>query len=167
MEFDFDFEDKIGKFPEYEEIFKKVYEFLLKKLCKPIYHILSLSLIDEEESLYTNKTYRGKDYVADVITFAYLDDKTEEENEFFVDLGDIMICPAQVKKRADEIGNDFQEEMIYLFIHGFLHILGYDHVNDEEEARIMFNKQDELFNEYMKEYYNDWSRNIKRIIGCS
>lgn len=86
MEFEFDFEDKIGKFPEYEEIFKKVYEFLLKKLCKPIYHILSLSLIDEEESLYTNKTYRGKDYVADVITFAYLDDKTEEENEFFVDL---------------------------------------------------------------------------------
>ena len=167
MEFEFDFEDKIGKFPEYEEIFKKVYEFLLKKLCKPIYHILSLSLIDEEESLYTNKTYRGKDYVADVITFAYLDDKTEEENELFVDLGDIMIFPAQVKKRADEIGNDFQEEMIYLFIHGFLHILGYDHVNDEEEARIMFNKQDELFNEYMKEYYNDWSRNIKRIIGCS
>ena len=54
MEFEFDFEDKIGKFPEYEEIFKKVYEFLLKKLCKPIYHILSLSLIDEEESLYTN-----------------------------------------------------------------------------------------------------------------
>ena len=37
MEFEFDFEDKIGKFPEYEEIFKKVYEFLLKKLCKPIY----------------------------------------------------------------------------------------------------------------------------------
>ena len=155
MEFEFDFEDKIGKFPEYEEIFKKVYEFLLKKLCKPIYHILSLSLIDEEESLYTNKTYRGKDYVADVITFAYLDDKTEEENELFVDLGDIMICPKKIKKRADEIGNDFQEEMIYLFIHGFLHILGYDHVNDEEEARIMFNKQDELFNEYMKEYYND------------
>lgn len=76
-----------------------------------------------------------------------------------------MPCPSE--KRADEIGNDFQEEMIYLFIHGFLHILGYDHVNDEEEARIMFNKQDELFNEYMKEYYNDWSRNIKRIIGCS
>lgn len=135
--------------------YKNVAEFVLKKLgLEEKTYIISLTLVDEATSLDINKKFRNKDYVADVISFAYLDDEKEETGEV-LDLGELILCPDKILERAKEVDNDFDEEMIYLYIHGLLHLLGYDHVNDPEEAKIMYNKQDELFDIYKKERIND------------
>ncbi|AVP37172.1 rRNA maturation RNase YbeY [Staphylococcus felis] len=109
---------------------------------------LSVTFVDEEEIQAINKEYRNKDRVTDVISFAF-----EEQEELFegVDLprvlGDIIICTDVAKAQANEYNHSFERELGFLALHGFLHLLGYDHMNDEEE-REMFGRQKIILNDF-------------------
>ncbi len=93
-----------------------------------------------------NKTYRNKDRETDVITFALEDDQTVKNGSDSKVLGDIYICVEKAIDQAEEYGHSLTRELIFLAVHGFYHLLGYDHMTEEEE-KVMFTKQEEVLNE--------------------
>lgn len=99
---------------------------------------------DEETSLSLNKMYRHKDYVPDVLSFANNDD-FPNINLDINDLGDVYICYPKAVAQAQAYEHSLIRELSFLFIHGLLHVLGYDHQNSAEE-KIMFGLQDEILN---------------------
>lgn len=129
---------------EIEEI-NNVVEFALKyqKINNAIFNII---IVDENTIHELNKEYRGKDSVTDVISFALEDDKTFIETDYRI-LGDIYICLNKAKAQALEYGHSFLRELAFLTVHGLLHLLGYDHMKEEEE-KVMFKLQEMILNEY-------------------
>ena len=129
---------------ELEEI-NNVVEFALKyqKINNAIFNII---IVDENTIHELNKEYRGKDSVTDVISFALEDDKTFIETDYRI-LGDIYICLNKAKAQALEYGHSFLRELAFLTVHGLLHLLGYDHMKEEEE-KVMFKLQEMILNEY-------------------
>ncbi|MBH0160058.1 MULTISPECIES: rRNA maturation RNase YbeY [Fictibacillus] len=112
---------------------------------------VSVTIVTKERIQEINNEYRQKDSVTDVISFAMEEmgeDETEiiggEETRF---LGDIIICLDVAKEQAAEYGHSLEREMGFLAVHGFLHLLGYDHMNDEDEKR-MFGRQEEILEQY-------------------
>ena len=103
-------------------------------------------IVDNNYIHNLNKTYRNIDRETDVITFA-LDDEDKVKSEGDIDiLGDIYISIDKAKEQAEEYGHTFLREITFLAVHGFYHLLGYDHMNEEEE-KVMFQKQEEVLNE--------------------
>ena len=92
-----------------------------------------------------NKEYRGIDRVTDVISFA-LEDNMDFELDHRL-LGDIYICVERAHEQAIEYDHSFLREISFLMIHGLLHLLGYDHMNEEDE-KVMFTKQEEILDGY-------------------
>jgi len=92
-----------------------------------------------------NRDFRGIDRETDVISFALEDEKTIELPIRL--LGDIYISVEKAKGQALEYGHSFIRELCFLAIHGFYHLLGYDHQTPEEE-KIMFQKQEEVLSSY-------------------
>ena len=102
--------------------------------------------INNEKIREINKSYRGIDRETDVISFALEDEKTiRVENERI--LGDIYISVEKAKMQAEEYGHSFKREICFLTTHGFLHLLGYDHMKKEDEE-VMFKLQEEILNSY-------------------
>lgn len=124
---------------------KNVLEFALKylKIENSIFNVIIVS-IDKIHEL--NKTYRNIDRPTDVISFALEDDETFVKTDYRV-LGDIYICLDKARSQAIEYGHSFKREICFLSIHGLLHLLGYDHMNPEDE-KVMFDLQDKILNEY-------------------
>lgn len=123
------------------KILEKVLDKAIKKeQLKDIY--FNIILVDNTYIKVLNKTYRDKDEITDVISFALEDEESENIEEIRL-LGDIYISIDKCKEQSIEIGHSFEEELSFLAIHGFLHLLGYDHMNEEDE-KIMFEKQDIL-----------------------
>ena len=92
------------------------------------------------------KTYRGIDRETDVITFALEDDSKVVNGSSHRVLGDIYISVDKAKLQAEEYGHSFLREICFLAVHGFYHLLGYDHM-EEDDAKIMFAKQEEVLSE--------------------
>ncbi|OMQ03669.1 rRNA maturation RNase YbeY [Bacillus sp. GZB] len=112
---------------------------------------VSVTIVTNEEITEINRDYRGKDTPTDVISFA-LEEEGEDEVEIVgADmppvLGDIIISADRTKEQAEEYGHSFMRELGFLAVHGFLHLLGYDHMTKEEEEE-MFSKQKDLLDEY-------------------
>lgn len=140
------------------EIFNETEEILDKEMDK-LYELLEFTLkreklenvefsiifVDGNTIHEINKTYRNVDRVTDVISFALEDNKTIELDRRL--LGDIYICIERAHEQALEYGHSFLRELAFLTIHGLLHLLGYDHMTDEEE-KIMFQKQEDILNEF-------------------
>lgn len=103
-------------------------------------------IVSEEKIQELNKNYRGLDRVTDVISFALEDDKSFNMEGYRM-LGDIYICLKRAKEQALEYGHSFKRELSFLAIHGLLHLLGYDHMNEDDE-KVMFEKQEEVLNRY-------------------
>ena len=124
---------------------KKLLDFALnyQKIDNAIFNVI---IVNEDKIKYLNKTYRNKDSVTDVISFALEDDDTFVETDFRV-LGDIYICLKRAKDQAIEYGHSFLRELSFLTIHGLLHLLGYDHMNKDDE-KIMFDLQERILSEY-------------------
>lgn len=101
--------------------------------------------VNNEKIHEINKEYRNVDRVTDVISFALEDNKTIELEIRL--LGDIYISIDKAKEQAEEYGHSFKRELTFLSIHGLLHLLGYDHMEQADE-RIMFKKQEDLLNEF-------------------
>ena len=104
----------------------------------------SIIIVDNKRIHEINKEYRGIDRPTDVISFA-LEDSEGVELENYRILGDIYISIDKVKEQAKEYGHSEKRELAFLTVHGFLHLLGYDHMEKEEE-KIMFGKQEEILN---------------------
>lgn len=128
---------------------------------------VALSFVDDETIRTLNREYRNIDKATDVLSFSMLesgegepdivyeeaeDDADSEagdidEEETFVEpLGDIVISVQRAIEQAEEYGHSIEREIGFLFVHGFLHLIGYDH-GDEEAERIMFGKQEAVLQE--------------------
>lgn len=118
---------------------------LIKKVFKPEKNkkYFNLIFVDKATIQEINKTYRNIDRVTDVITFALTENTVEniygDQNE----LGDVFICVDRAIEQAAEYGHSIEREMGFLAVHGYLHLMGYDHMTPEDE-KIMFKKQDEI-----------------------
>lgn len=98
-----------------------------------------------------NRDYRDKDQPTDVISFA-LEEVGDGETIIIGEgiprvLGDIIISTERTQEQAGEYGHSFERELGFLAVHGFLHLLGYDHMTEEDE-KVMFGKQDEILQSY-------------------
>ena len=111
---------------------------------------ISLTLTDNENIRQINNEHRGIDRPTDVLSFPMLEfdengDIVENEVEYDEDmimLGDIVISRERAREQAIEFGHSFTREIAFLTAHSMLHLLGYDHVDDEEGERIMCQKQE-------------------------
>ena len=108
--------------------------------------LFNVIIIDNSRIREINREYRNIDRETDVISFALEDDKTFNLEEIRV-LGDIYISIDKTRSQAEEYGHSFKRELSFLAIHGFLHLLGYDHMEKDEEE-IMFKKQEEVLSRY-------------------
>lgn len=110
---------------------------------------LSLSFVDNETIHQLNREYRGVDRPTDVISFAL--EEGEEMEITGVDLprvlGDIIISVPKAREQANDYGHSFLRELGFLAVHGFLHLLGYDHITEEDEKE-MFRRQEEILQKH-------------------
>lgn len=127
---------------------EKMFELILnsaKELLKIDREMaISVTFLNSEEIHIINRDYRKIDRPTDVISFAVNDGEEEFiiEEEVY-DLGDIFINLEYAHKQALEYGHSFKREVCFLFTHGLLHCLGYDHMVEEEEKE-MFALQDQI-----------------------
>ncbi len=128
----------------FTELFESIAEAAEKKLKLPKDNTLSVTFVRSRTIHEINRDYRGIDRPTDVITFAARDERTgfetEEEQK---DLGDLFINIDYARKQAGSYGHSYEREIGFLFTHGMLHTLGYDHMNTEDE-KIMFDLQDAI-----------------------
>jgi probable rRNA maturation factor len=116
---------------------------------------VTLSFVDDEEIHQLNRDYRGIDRPTDVLSFA-MQEHTDEELDIIYDieeedvplpldgmLGDIIISAERAKLQSLEYGHSLERELGFLFVHGFLHLIGYDHQDEASEA-IMTKKQEDV-----------------------
>lgn len=108
--------------------------------------IFNIIFVSNDEIHSINREYRNTDRVTDVISFA-LEDNEEEAFKSYRLLGDIYIAIEVAYDQALEYNHSREREVCFLATHGILHLLGYDHMNIEEEKE-MFGKQEELLNAY-------------------
>ena len=109
---------------------------------------VSISFVSEEEIQAINRDYRDKDEVTDVISFALLDDDSDVDIIGMpVTLGDIIINTNRADEQAKEYNHSYKRELMFLSLHGFLHLLGYDHMNEEDEKE-MFGLQKEILDAF-------------------
>lgn len=94
-----------------------------------------------------NSKYRGIDRETDVITFALEDEKNMVNSSNLRMLGDIYISIDKARSQKEEYGHSLLRELSFLAVHGFYHLLGYDHMTKDEEV-VMFAKQDEILDKF-------------------
>ncbi len=109
---------------------------ILEEGLNPDPIVVSVTFVDEEEIHELNKQYRGVDRVTDVLSFPQFDDLDNIPEEGEVCIGDVVICPEQALLQADDFGHSPERELVYLFVHSMFHLLGYDHMEDEDKAEM-------------------------------
>ena len=130
---------------KYEKLFTNLANKTFKVLKLNDNFIISVTFVDKETIHKINKDYRGIDRPTDVISFAFLDDKNEKIiGDIPTDLGELYICYEVADENRLNYNNSIEREICFLFVHGLLHLLGYDHMVEEDEKE-MFSLQDEIF----------------------
>ena len=124
-------------FPDdYQEDFQAILKTTLATLNIHDDVEMSVILVDDEKIHQINRDYRKIDRATDVISFAL-----EDNEQYYVEgmpreLGDIFISVDHAQAQAQEYGHSLRREMCFLFTHGVLHLLGYDHMNKEDEEEM-------------------------------
>ena len=134
----------------YEEIIKKVVEqcFKEEKLEQSKLYV-SITLTTPDNIHKINKQYRDVDRETDVLSFPMFEkeeiDEKIKNNDFPHEdiLGDIVISIKRVEEQAKEYGHSFERELAYMIVHGFYHLMGYDHIKDEDKV-IMRAKEEQV-----------------------
>ena len=138
---------------EYEETIKKVIEKCYKEenlLESKL--IITITLTNNENIKIINKEYRNIDRATDVLSFPMFEkedlDKKIKNKDFLHEdiLGDIIISVEKVREQAEEYGHSFERELSYMVVHGFYHLMGYDHMEEEEKVE-MRKKEDKILND--------------------
>lgn len=143
LELDLDIDDR-GEIEVDPSVFEKIEEYILITLQQENVLVpceISFSLVVPEEIQELNFDYRGIDKETDVLSFPMLEFPEDEdmityETGIPVMLGDIVISTARAKEQAQEYGHSLEREICYLTVHSVLHLLGYDHM-EEDEKRVM------------------------------
>ncbi len=130
---------------ELETVEKVLYSAMEKE--KLVDTSFNLIIVDNDYIHELNKNYRGIDRETDVITFALEDEDTLIVGDNERILGDIYISIDRARSQAVDYGHSFLRELSFLAVHGFYHLLGYDHQTKEEEE-VMFKKQEEVLESY-------------------
>ncbi len=141
VEFFNETEEQIAEFEEVKNVISYAISYL--KLEHLEFNII---LVNNERIHEINKEYRNVDRPTDVISFA-LEDNSEIKLEGNRVLGDIYISIDKAREQAKEYGHSLLRELSFLAVHGFLHLLGYDHMKKEEEE-VMFGLQEEILSSY-------------------
>ncbi len=105
----------------------------------PLDYVLSLSFVDNHEIQRLNRDYRGKDIATDVLSFPMCKGDIVAGDEKL--LGDIVISTEQAIRQASSYGHSLERELLFLLVHSMFHLMGYDHMEDEEEG-IMRHKEE-------------------------
>lgn len=143
-----DIELSIDNQTEFKIEFKKELIQIILNLAKYFNiekHInVDLTIVNNEEIQKLNKEYRGKDYATDILSFDFGNDGLYDTLPF-VHLGELIVSYEKVISQANEFNHSVKREFCYLFTHGLVHLMGYDH--EEENERIEMNRiVDEIFN---------------------
>ncbi|MBE6156524.1 MAG: rRNA maturation RNase YbeY [Firmicutes bacterium] len=131
--------------------YEKDYSYLDSVIERTLKHekvknaTFSVVFVDNDKIQYLNKNYRNIDKITDVISFAFEDNaKVVYNNVRF--LGEIYICIPRMIEQAKDYGHSETRELAFLTVHGLLHLLGYDHMEEDEEKE-MFALQEVILNE--------------------
>lgn len=140
---------------------KEDWERIVEKVLKKCFEeeglidsklIMTITFTTPEEIRKINKKYRKIDRATDVLSFpmfekAELDEKIKNKDFLYEDvLGDVIISIDKVKEQAEEYEHSFERELSYMLVHGFYHLMGYDHI-EEEDKKIMRPKEEKILNE--------------------
>ena len=129
--------------PTYESIVKKVFDkcFEEENLQNSKLYI-TVTFTNPENIRKINKQYRNIDKATDVLSFPLYEkqelDKKIEQQEFLHEdvLGDVVISIEKVEEQAKEYGHSFERELSYMLVHGFYHLIGYDHIEEEDKKKM-------------------------------
>ena len=132
---------------EYTKYFNQIYKKTKKILKLDKKYSLSIIFVDDQMIKVINRDYRQLDKATDVISFAALDNaQSFELEQAEIELGDIFISIEAIERQALEYQHSIQREASFLFTHGLLHLLGYDHQKKADED-VMFSLQDTILND--------------------
>ncbi|MGL6174273.1 MAG: rRNA maturation RNase YbeY [Cellulosilyticaceae bacterium] len=153
-------EDEYDFFKQHEDILSNVRQVIEE--CLKTEHVqqaieVSLTVVDEQEIQMINKEQRNIDRVTDVLSFPQIEARAQGGIEWEVlelnghmnldtqdiMLGDIVLCYEVAKKQAEEYGHSLEREVCFLVAHSMFHLLGYDHMTEEEE-KVMITKQENV-----------------------
>lgn len=126
---------------------KSLADFSLRSLGIHPESELSISLVDLEEMSSLHMRWLDESGPTDVLSFPMDELKPNSSSDGPGILGDIVLCPEYAKKQAVEIGHSLQAELEVLVVHGVLHLLGFDH-RENDEKTMMFSRQDEILREW-------------------
>ena len=132
-----------------EKIDTKELDRVIKFACKHLKienPLLNIVIVDNKKIQEINREYRNKDAVTDVISFAFEEVKDVDYKDVRF-LGEIYISYERCVEQAADFGHSVKREFCYLAVHGLLHLLGYDHMN-EEDKKVMRALEEEILNEY-------------------
>ena len=146
--------DEIEENKEYEnkvlQVIEKCFE---EEKLKNLNLYISITLTTPSKIRQLNKEYRNIDKETDVLSFPMFEkyeiDKIVEKQEKLPlkeTIGDIVISVERVEEQAKEYGHSFERELSYMLVHGFYHLMGYDHI-EEEDKKIMRPKEEKILNE--------------------
>jgi len=139
---------------------QKIDEKFLKNICQKVLEKekrkecqLSIAIIGPARIRQLNKKYLGKNRATDVLSFPEL--KNFKVGESVKNLGEIVICPREVKKNAKRFDSPFEKELARVLIHGILHLLGYDH---EKSPKIGVKKENYYLSRTFRNIYPEISK---------
>lgn len=137
---------------DYIDLLQRILQFAAKQEGISREAEISVNFVNNKEIQALNRNYRQQNNPTDVISFA-LQDSVEgeiniiDEEDIPLALGDIVISVEKAEEQAETYGHSFERELAFLTIHGFLHLLGYDHKDKESEA-VMLRKQKTILEEF-------------------
>lgn len=97
---------------------------------------ISLTFVSKKEIHDLNKMYRNVDNHTDVLSFPLVEDFDNIDESSEILLGDVVICTEKAEEQAEEYGHSMDRELVYLFVHSVHHLLGYDHMKEDEKAQM-------------------------------
>lgn len=118
---------------KFEEQIQNAIKTSLEHLGYGLNYEISISIVNEEEIRKLNKEYRNNDSVTDVLSFPLFEREDIPEEGM---LGDIIICVERVKEQAEDFNHSEERELIYLTVHSLLHLLGYDHIEEDDKLEM-------------------------------
>lgn len=125
---------------EIQEVFKVIHK------NTKINGEVEVNIVGDKEQKDLNFRYRGLNKTTDVLSFAWKEDKVIKTNY----LGQIYISYPQISRQAKELSIETKEEFVRMLAHGFLHIIGHDHI-EKKEAKVMFGIQEKIVEQYFRQ----------------
>ena len=139
-----DYEEKVG------QVIKKCFE---EEKLENLNLYISITLTTPDKIRKLNKEYRNIDKETDVLSFPMFEKYeideiiAKQEKQIVAEtIGDIIISIQRVEQQAEEYGHSFERELSYMLVHGFYHLMGYDHI-EEKDKKIMRPKEEKILNE--------------------